>query len=124
MHLAAGQQILETPQRRNHLLTDFVAVAAAFPFPAAATTSAGKTLDSHAFKSNRRNECVRMPRKTADQAVKHRWDGQECRKPSTLSHLGYQPVQKPPTIHVSSGLIWGKFNDRVAAKAAKVEQVA
>ena len=24
-----------------------------------------------------------------------------------LSHLGYQPVQKPPTIHVSSGLIWG-----------------
>ena len=41
-----------------------------------------------------------------------------------LSHLGFQPVQKTPTIHVSSGFIWGKFNDRVAAKAAKVEQVA
>jgi hypothetical protein len=28
-------------------------------------------------------------------------------KPSTLSHLGFQPVQKTPTIHVSSGFIWG-----------------
>src|SRR5262249_18290145 len=26
---------------------------------------------------------------------------------STLSHLGFQPVQKTPTIHVSSGFIWG-----------------
>src|SRR5262249_44431540 len=42
-----------------------------------------------------------------DQAVKHRSDGRECREPSTLSHLGFQPVQKTPTIHVSSGFIWG-----------------
>ena len=28
-------------------------------------------------------------------------------EPSTLSHLGFQPVQKTPTIHVSSGFIWG-----------------
>jgi hypothetical protein len=65
--------------------------------------------------------------KRPDQAVKHRSDGRECREPSTLSHLGFQPVQKTPTIHVSSGFIWGipaKFNDQVAAKAAKVEQVA
>jgi hypothetical protein len=65
--------------------------------------------------------------KRPDQAAKHRSDGRECREPSTLSHLGFQPVQKTPTIHVSSGFIWGiptKFNDRVAAKADKVEQVA
>jgi hypothetical protein len=31
---------------------------------AAATTSASARFDSHAFKSNRRNECVGMPRKT------------------------------------------------------------
>ena len=46
-----------------------------------------------------------MPGKS--QAVKHRSDGRECREPSTLSHLGFQPVQKTPTIHVSSGFIWG-----------------
>jgi hypothetical protein len=54
-------------------------------------------------------------------------DGGESFETSTLSHLGFQPVQKTPTIHVSSGFIWGipaKFNDQVAAKAAKVEQVA
>jgi hypothetical protein len=45
--------------------------------------------------------------KRPDQAVKHRSDGRKCREPSTLSHLGFQPVQKPPTIHVSSGFIWG-----------------
>jgi hypothetical protein len=65
--------------------------------------------------------------KRPDQAVKHRADGRECREPSTLSHLGFQPVQKTPTIHVSSGFICripAKFNDRVVAKIAKVEQVA
>src|SRR5262249_327339 len=31
----------------------------------------------------------------------------ECREPSTLSDLGFQPVQKTTTIHVSSGFIWG-----------------
>jgi hypothetical protein len=46
-------------------------------------------------------------RKRPDQAVKHRSDGRECREPSTLSHLGFQPVQKTSTIHVSSGFIWG-----------------
>src|SRR5499433_370467 len=45
--------------------------------------------------------------KRPDQAVKYRSDGRECREPSTLSHLGFQPVQKTPTIHVSSGFIWG-----------------
>src|SRR5262249_5107594 len=34
-------------------------------------------------------------------------DSRECREPSTLSHLGFQQVQKTPTIHVSSGFIWG-----------------
>ena len=47
------------------------------------------------------------PEPMRDQAVKHRSDGRECREPSTLSHLGFQPVQKTPTIHVSSGFIWG-----------------
>ena len=28
-------------------------------------------------------------------------------EPSTLSHLGFQPVQKTPTIHIRSGFIWG-----------------
>ena len=41
------------------------------------------------------------------QAIKHRSDGRGCREPSTLSHLGFQPVQKTSTIHVSSGFIWG-----------------
>ena len=39
--------------------------------------------------------------KRLDQAVKHRSDGRECREPSTPSHLGFQPVQKTPTFHVS-----------------------
>jgi hypothetical protein len=37
---------------------------------------------------------------------------------STLSHLGFQPVQKTPTIHVSSGFIWGipvKAMDRIVS---------
>src|SRR5262249_33705894 len=45
--------------------------------------------------------------KRPDQAVKHRSDARECRESSTLSHLGFQPVQKTSTIHVSSGFIWG-----------------
>jgi hypothetical protein len=45
--------------------------------------------------------------KRPDQAVKHRSDGRECREPSTLSDLAFQPIQKTPTIHVSSGFIWG-----------------
>src|SRR6516162_7683446 len=45
--------------------------------------------------------------KRPDQAVKYRSDGRECREPSTLSHLGFQPVQKTPTIHIRSGFIWG-----------------
>jgi hypothetical protein len=45
--------------------------------------------------------------KRPDQAVKHRPDGRECREPSTLSHLGFQPGQRTPAIHVSSGFIWG-----------------
>jgi hypothetical protein len=61
-----------------------------------------------------------------DQAVKHRSDGRECREPSTLSHLGFQPVQKTPTIHVSSGFIWGipaKFNDRVQPRPPKLSRL-
>jgi hypothetical protein len=30
-----------------------------------------------------------------------------CREPPTLSHLGFQPVQKTPTIHGSPGFTWG-----------------
>ena len=53
-----------------------------------------ETFDSHAFKSNRRNECVRMPRKTARSGSQTPLGRRECREPSTLSHLGFQPVQK------------------------------
>src|SRR6516162_1976725 len=63
-----------------------------------------ETFDSHAFKSNRRNEFVRMPRKTARSGSQTPLGRSG---PSTLSHLGFQPVQKTPTIHVSSGFIWG-----------------
>ena len=63
--------------------------------------------DSHAFKSNRRNECVRMPRKTARSGSQIPLGRSGMSEPSTLSHLGFQPVQKTPTIHVSSGFIWG-----------------
>src|SRR6516162_2988632 len=60
----------------------------------------------HSRATDRRS-ASQMPGKSPDQAVKHRSDGRECREPSTLSHLGFQPVQKTPTIHVSSGFIWG-----------------
>src|SRR5215475_3473027 len=66
------------------------------------------------------SEC---PGKRPDQAVKHRLDGRECREPSTLSHLGFQPVQNTSIIHVSSGFIWGipvKTNDH-ARGARRVE---
>ena len=60
-----------------------------------------------------------MPRKKRpDQAVKHRSEGRECREPSTLSHPGFQPVQKTPTIHASSGFIGGipvKAMDRIVS---------
>jgi hypothetical protein len=45
--------------------------------------------------------------KGPDQLLKHHSDGLECREPFILSHLGFQPVQKTPTIHASSGFIWG-----------------
>jgi hypothetical protein len=44
---------------------------------------------------------------TSRAAGKLESDGRECREPSTLSHLGFLPVQKMPTIHVSSGFIRG-----------------
>jgi hypothetical protein len=34
-------------------------------------------------------------------------EGQAHQDRRALSHLGFQPVQKTPTIHVSSGFIWG-----------------
>src|SRR5215831_13450732 len=75
---------------------------------AAATTSASMrrstVMRSRATDGMSASECQG---KRPDQAVKHRSDGRECREPSTLSHLGFQPVQKTPTIHVSSGFIWG-----------------
>jgi hypothetical protein len=75
---------------------------------AAATTSASMrrstVMRSRATDGMSASECQG---KRPDQAVKHRSDGRECREPSTLSHLSFQPVQKTPTIHVSSGFIWG-----------------
>src|SRR5215831_12596402 len=75
---------------------------------AAATTSASMrrstVMRSRATDGMSASECQG---KRPDQAVKYRSDGRECREPSTLSHLGFQPVQKTPTIHVSSGFIWG-----------------
>src|SRR5262249_49284801 len=75
---------------------------------AAATTSASMrrstVMRSRATDGMSASECQG---KRPDQAVQHRSDGRECREPSTLSHLGFQPVQKTPTIHVSSGFIWG-----------------
>ena len=66
-------------------------------------------LQLHALAYNLGNflRTLATPEPMRDQAVKHRSDGRECREPSTLSHLGFQPVQKTPTIHVSSGFIWG-----------------
>jgi hypothetical protein len=73
---------------------------------AAATTSASMrrstVMRSRATDRRSASECQG---KRPDQAVKHRSDGRKCREPSTLSHLGFQPVQKTPTIHVSSGFI-------------------
>src|SRR5262249_942845 len=75
---------------------------------AAATTSASMrrstVMRSRATDGMSASECQG---KRPDQAVKHRSDGRECREPSTLSHMGFQPVQRMSTIHVSSGFIWG-----------------
>jgi len=75
---------------------------------AAATTSASMrrstVMRSRATDGVSASECQG---KRPDQAVKHRSDGREYREPSTLSDLGFQPVQKTTTIHVSSGFIWG-----------------
>src|SRR5262249_44766705 len=75
---------------------------------AAAATSASMrrstVMRSRATDGMSASECQG---KRPDQAVKHRSDGRECREPSTLSDLGFQPVQKTTTIHVSSGFIWG-----------------
>src|SRR5262249_42687579 len=75
---------------------------------AAATTSASmrRSTVMHSRATDGMSASERQG-KRPDQAVKHRSDGWECREPSTLSHLGFQPVQKMPTIHVSSGFIWG-----------------
>src|SRR5262245_44276602 len=75
---------------------------------AAATTRArmrrSTVMRSRATDGMSASECQG---KRPDQAVKHRSDARECRQSSTLSHLGFQPVQKTSTIHVSSGFIWG-----------------
>src|SRR5262249_29101474 len=75
---------------------------------AAATTSASmrRSTVMHSRATDGMSASERQG-KRPDQAVKHRSDDWECREPSTLSHLGFQPVQKMPTIHVSSGFIWG-----------------
>jgi hypothetical protein len=53
--------------------------------------------------------------KRPDQALKRHSDGLECREPSALSHLGFQPFQKTPTIHASSGFIWGMLAETNAS---------
>jgi hypothetical protein len=56
--------------------------------------------------------------KWPDQTLERRSDGRECREPSTLSHLGFQPVQQTSTIHASSGFIGGipmKAMDRIVS---------
>ena len=69
-----------------------------------------ETFEGHAFKSNRRQECVRMPGKMARSdprtSLEHHSDAWNARAIHT-SHLGFQPVLKRPTIHASSGGIWG-----------------
>jgi hypothetical protein len=92
---------------------------------AAATTSASMrrpaVMRSRATDGMSASECQG---KRPDQAVKHRSDGRECREPSTLWHLGFQPVQKTSTIHVSSGFIWGipvKTNGQARGAARCVE---
>src|SRR5262249_32453746 len=66
-----------------------------------------ETFDSHAFKSNRRNECVRMPRKTARSGSQTPLGRSGMSGTIHPLAAGFQPVQKTPTIHVSSGFIWG-----------------
>src|SRR5262245_8000414 len=71
----------------------------------------------HSRATDRRS-VSQMPGKSPDQAVKHRSDGRECREPSALSHLGFQPVQKTPTIHVSSRYLGnpGLYSEKDDAK--------
>src|SRR5262249_32580710 len=88
-----------------------------------------ETFYTHAFKSNRRNECVRMPRKTARSGSQTPLGRRECREPSTLSHLGfptssengYHPRQfrihlgNPGSIVFSSNLPRTQFGTRSAS---------
>jgi hypothetical protein len=63
--------------------------------------------DSHAFKSNRREDCVRMPSKTARSGSRKPlgWSGM----PVAIhpSRSGFQAIQKIGTIQASSGIIRG-----------------
>jgi hypothetical protein len=45
-----------------------------------------------------------MPRKTARSGIKL---GRSEMSGARLSHLGFQSVQKTPTIHLSSRFMWG-----------------
>ncbi len=62
---------------------------------------------SHAFKRNRREECVRMPRKK-DQIRPSTPFGEPAMLVAIhTSHSGFRAVQKIATIQVSSGFIRG-----------------
>jgi len=66
-------------------------------------------LQLHALAYNLANflRTLATPEPMSDWSLTTLKEKRECREPSTLSHLGFQPVQKTPTIHVSSGFIWG-----------------
>ena len=87
---------------------------------AASTTSASMrrstVMRSRATDGRSASECQG---KRPDQALKHHSDALECWEPSTLSHLGFQPVQKTPTIHASSGFIWGIPGSRTQQRLAE-----
>ena len=91
---------------------------------AAATSASIETFDSHAFKSYRREECVRMPEKIARSDPRTPLGRSEMPGAIHPSHLGFQPVQKTPTIHVSLGFIWGIVVQRRCTPARKRRRCA
>ena len=66
-----------------------------------------ETFDSHAFKSNRRKECVRMPRKTARSGPQTPLGRSGMLGAIHPLASGLPAGSETPTIHVSSGFIWG-----------------
>ena len=60
-----------------------------------------KTAVSHAFSSNRRKDCVQMPSRTTSSDTQPHLGRLGMAAISRTTPLGFHPVRKTPTIHLS-----------------------